>query len=402
MREVLSKTRGITAITVLAMALAGCSGASGADDRASNIEEMDALTLTFADVTTEESPAGHAAKEFSRIIEEGSGGKITVENYFSSSLLTGEEILDGIKSGTADLGLINSSYFSEEFPQTNAYNDLGHLAGGSFPTSNLALTAAAYELHLSDSAPSEEYERNGLKVLTAGSTGSYKIVCNTPVNSAADAKGLTVRVGGEPWLSEVRAMGMEPVSLSTNEVYEGLQRGVIDCASFTPYTMKDFGILEVAKHFLPVDMGSNVVGLGMNLDTWEKLPDDAKKLIEDAAREYWLNYYLETISRNSEFGSVHAREFGLQASDVRELNEMLATFRQGEVNGSPDLALSEHQVIDYKALVDKWTNVFENEFGFDSSTVDDPSSTFEQYAKYGNVENDIRDDLRSILDEQIG
>src|SRR5699024_10950283 len=67
------------------------------------------------------------------------------------------------------------------------------------------------------------------------------ICMGEPVQSVADFSGKRIRVPGAGWATEVEALGATPVNVVQAEVYEALERGVIDCAVQSPGNSLDLG-----------------------------------------------------------------------------------------------------------------------------------------------------------------
>src|SRR5699024_3418125 len=70
-------------------------------------------------------------------------------------------------------------------------------------------------------------------LMPATATDGYDLYSTTPIKKADDLKGLKMRVNGKSENAFVEALGGIPVSLSTEDTYEGLERGMIDTAFYT-------------------------------------------------------------------------------------------------------------------------------------------------------------------------
>src|SRR5690606_34737615 len=72
--------------------------------------------------------------------------------------------------------------------------------------------------------------------------------------------------------------------LAVQELYEGLQRGVIDCASSGPLSLGLMGSVEVAPHvrYSPsTGFAGGFASVVINSDVWTELPLPAKQLLHD-------------------------------------------------------------------------------------------------------------------------
>ena len=95
-----------------------------------------------------------------------------------------------------------------------------------------------------------------------------------------DMKGLRIRTPS-PAVSEMLSyLGADPQGLPPGEVYESLQRGVIDGTVFPWDPVKSFGLNEVLKYHL--DLGAYTVSFFfvMNQRSYDKLSDKAKSCID--------------------------------------------------------------------------------------------------------------------------
>lgn len=125
----------------------------------------------------------------------------------------------------------------------------------------------------------EEYK--GVKVLALyAHNGGLLHTGTKKVESIEDMKGLRIRTPS-PAVSEMLSdLGAEPQGLPPGEVYESLQRGVIDGTVFPWDPVKSFGLNEVLTHHL--DLGAYTVSFFfvMNQRSYDRLSDTARACID--------------------------------------------------------------------------------------------------------------------------
>jgi len=134
----------------------------------------------------------------------------------------------------------------------------------------------------------DAYERQGVvwfphTIITAES--GFRT--NKPINKLEDFKGMKIRISGK-WQGEVlRRLGASPVMLSGGEVYQALEKGVIDGLEYGPPALDwTLNLHEVTKYWLtPAGLHQTQTPFGVliNKKAWEGLPDDLKKIVEYAA-----------------------------------------------------------------------------------------------------------------------
>jgi TRAP-type C4-dicarboxylate transport system substrate-binding protein len=141
-----------------------------------------------------------------------------------------------------------------------------------------AATHALWEIYPDHLA--EEYQ--GLKVLALHAHNGGLLHTNgTRVETMEDVAGLRIRTPS-PAVSEMLSeLDATPQGLPPGEVYENLQRGVIDGTVFPWDPVKSFGLNEVLTHHL--DFGAYTVSFFfvMNESSYEELSDEARACIDE-------------------------------------------------------------------------------------------------------------------------
>lgn len=98
-----------------------------------------------------------------------------------------------------------------------------------------------------------------------------------------DMKGLRIRTPSPPVSEMLTFLGATPQGLPPGEVYENLQRKVIDGTVFPWDPVKSFGLNEVLTDHL--DMGAYTVSFFfvMNQAKYDGLPENVRKCIDEAS-----------------------------------------------------------------------------------------------------------------------
>jgi TRAP-type C4-dicarboxylate transport system substrate-binding protein len=150
------------------------------------------------------------------------------------------------------------------------------------------------EMALTNPKLKEEFDRQGVKFL---STFGYPttFISRKPLAELSDFKGLKLRAVGATakWVSSV---GATAIPLTFYEVTEGLARGVIDGTMGYLYVHVPYKFHDFCKNFTATPVSNNlIVNTWMNLDTWNKLPPDIQKIVE----ETWREYYPKAIAKHA-------------------------------------------------------------------------------------------------------
>ena len=358
---------GLSAVAIMATGISATIPAAAQDKAWLN--DLEPQVLKLADFSGDQNANfGKAMVEWENAITEYTEGKITFENYWSSSLLGALDTLKGVGDGVADIGLIIPSYHPKELPVGSWLFGLGAALSGSTVHDVAAGGAASLETVLTLPALTEEYASHNVRVLQATATPAYNLLCNTPISSLEDAKGKRARAIGAVWSSTVEALGMTPVSIAWNEAYEGLQRGVFDCMVINPNQYADGLILkDVAPEYVPVTMAQLQASTWViNKDLWESFPVELQNFITQenvrAAYNIWKGY----LQIEAKAGDLIAAAEEIHTNDVSALEPIAARQRADYVAGLAGIApsaVSEPQSVvdEYQKRIAYWTDVLEAE-----------------------------------------
>jgi TRAP-type C4-dicarboxylate transport system substrate-binding protein len=121
------------------------------------------------------------------------------------------------------------------------------------------------EFQLTNEAAIDEYAEQGVRVINVWASAAYNMLCNRPVDSESEISGARVRSAGPVWNATLEALGAVPVSMPSAEMFEGLQRGVLDCVLIPRTTFWSMGfrtsqrsLRRCSTHAARVDRGRRV------------------------------------------------------------------------------------------------------------------------------------------------
>ncbi|MFI5621905.1 TRAP transporter substrate-binding protein DctP [Nocardioides sp. NPDC051685] len=357
-------------VAAAALMLTACAQPTTSDP-GSQLEDVDAVTLTVSTPLPANSSLGIAMAAFMDRVREESGGKIDFELFDSSTLHGNEEALSALESGLTDITNLNPSFFPDDLPAYTWVQNFGVLATGETPQDILAGTPAGQVVFSTTDATSQELAGHNAVALSVLSTEGYTLACNEPVTTLEQAKGKLVRTVGGAWDQEAEALGMTTVLLDNKEVYEGLQRGVIDCAIGAPATHLAFGLAEVAKYYMPLQFTANTGStIAMNKETLDGLPADAQQILREAAALVPVVNARELEAQSVEWLETAAEE-GVELveveNDLSEALEDLQTARGEELPSTAPASVShpDTAVEAYRGAFDEWKQILAEEFGLE-------------------------------------
>lgn len=221
----------------------------------------------------------NAVPTFAESVAAASGGAIRFEAFMSGSLAEGRDTLRAIRTGIAHGGLVIGAYVPADLPLNNVLNAATISLGDQY-----AAALAMSELSLTHPRLLDEW-RNAQVVFGGGlSTPPLWLYCTTPVTTVADFAGRRTWATSGTQTELISALGGVPVSVSVNDVYTGLQRGSLDCATNDPSgIIAGFRWGEIANHVTTMPMGLVLGGalFAYNADFWSSLTADQRRLLMD-------------------------------------------------------------------------------------------------------------------------
>lgn len=102
-------------------------------------------------------------------------------------------------------------------------------------------------------------------------------------NGNLDVSGLKLRGNAVYNAFFTEYLGAQVIDLPTTEVYSALERGVVDATGWTQIGLIDLKWNEFLNYRIEPCFFSTDLGVIMNLEKWESLSDEARKIIQDTA-----------------------------------------------------------------------------------------------------------------------
>lgn len=128
------------------------------------------------------------------------------------------------------------------------------------------------------------YEEKSLKLIDMFPEGEVVMTTKEPVESPADLEGVKFRVMTTPLLVETYdAFGATPTPLPWGEVFGSLQLNMIQGQENPMFFVESTNMYEVTDHITYTGHNNFTTAVAANLDFYEGLSDEDKKLVQEAA-----------------------------------------------------------------------------------------------------------------------
>jgi TRAP-type C4-dicarboxylate transport system substrate-binding protein len=223
-------------------------------------------------------------------VEKRTGGKVAVQTFPGSTLLSAKNMFDGVVSGTADIGCLAMSYQPGRFPVSEAIDQ---------PVGFSSAKAASLALYdLIEKYKPKEFEQ--VKIITLFTCPPANIMTIKPVKSLKDLKGLELRVGGTQ-ADIIKNLGGIPVAMPQSDTPEALQKGTVKGHVSSMEVLKDFNYAAYTANATIVNLWVVTFSVVMNKDKWNSLPADVRKVIDDMRKEWalWTGTYVDDHVKES-------------------------------------------------------------------------------------------------------
>jgi C4-dicarboxylate-binding protein DctP len=294
------RVRGLLLVlaVVLSVYAAGCGRGGGAQGGGGGDGEN--FTLKFSHVTTEETPKGKAANEFKEILEEKSGGRITVEVYPNSQLYGDEDELQALQSGAVQMLAPSSAKFTTIAPQLQVL-DLPFIFDDPEDIPEVVSRDSAVGQAIFNN---EDLQNANIQVMGLWDNGFMQLTANREITTPEDMQGLKVRIQPSDVIkAQMQAWGANPTPMAFAEVYNALQQGVIDGQENTYSNIFSQKFHTVQSHM--TESNHHYLGyvLVINNEFFESLPEDLQQAVTEAADEasaYNREIALETNEQDKE------------------------------------------------------------------------------------------------------
>ena len=231
-----------------------------------------ATELKLGVVTKPGSAQNIVAGKFKDLLEKRAPGRYTVKIFHSKSIGNETEILQQIQMNTIQLGVITGGPF-------DTFDPIVRVINYPFLFKNYEQVDQVLDGPIGQ-AILKELEKVGFKGLAFSENGFRNLTNNRrPVKSAADVKGLKIRVMASALHKAIwQALGANPTPMPW-PIYTELEQGVIDGEENPLWVMQVYKFYEIQKY---MTMTRHVYSPHIDvasLNWWQGLPPADRKLI---------------------------------------------------------------------------------------------------------------------------
>ena len=241
-------------------------------------------------------------------LKEKTDGRITYEMYPAGALGGPGAQYDMAVTGTADIALSVHGFTSGRFPLVSAV-ELPFLAKTGGEGSEILWT-------LYEEFPELKKEHADTTPLWLFTVDPAQLISSKKrIEKPEDLKGLRVRTPS-PLGNQIVEMLGTPVSMPMGDVYDSLQKGVVDVAMVPISEAKDFNLHEVIKYITYGNFSVTPFFSVMNNDTFASFSEEDQKLIKSLGSGSMIDVVAKSTTKASEDGRKLALDSGVEIIEL--------------------------------------------------------------------------------------
>lgn len=251
------------------------------------------ITLKVANWLPMQYPQTILMGEWCKELTKRANGKVKVNYYPAGTLVPAVQAYEAVTKGISDVGHHVPGYTPGRFPLSEVID--GVPRSYKDPRMPTKLVNAFYKKF-------KPKEFDDVKILWFHAHTPGRISTKAkPIEKLEDVKGLKMKTYG-PTARIMQLLGGTPVAMPFTDAYDSLSRGVLDGLMADYGGLETYKLGDMIKYCLENDAAaySAVFVAVMNKDTFNSLPPDVQKLIDQMSLEYEDKHadMWEVIERN--------------------------------------------------------------------------------------------------------
>jgi tripartite ATP-independent transporter DctP family solute receptor len=250
-----------------AAALIGMAGGAGAQ-----------TVIEVGHATPLDSHYGMGMTRFGEVLEELSGGELTLVQHPAAALGGEREMIEAVQIGTLDMVITSTGPLPNFVPETQVldlpflFRDYDHARGVLDGELGQELLA--------------KIDEAGFKAL-AWTENGFRHITNSvrPIKTPADLSGIKIRTMENPiHLRAFEALGAAPTPMSFAELFTALQQGVVDAQENPIVVISVSNFDEVQKYLTLSGHLYSPAILLMSQSKWDSLTEEQQGWVMEAAK----------------------------------------------------------------------------------------------------------------------
>lgn len=251
-------------------------------------------------------------KPFVDMVNERSKGRLVIELFSPGAVVDALEQFSAIQKNAIQVAMGLSTYNVKQVPEA----DIEYGLPMTFTRED---DLVDFYVNYKDGAfyklIDEAYKEKGAHLLKSFGVQTWVLISRQPIKNLDDIKGKKIRAQGY-YNDIVKVLGASPVTMSSSELFMGLQTGTIDATLSPDYTISTLKFWDAAKGMLKPPLGLSITNVYVSTKAYDSLPADLKKIVEDAAIESTQIYAKSIKTQISGILDSAVKEHGVQITTL--------------------------------------------------------------------------------------
>ncbi|TVP83165.1 MAG: TRAP transporter substrate-binding protein [Alkalicoccus sp.] len=246
------------------------------NDRSGSLEDIgESFEVSYSTWANEGEPAYEGMVRFKEIIEDETGGNVTIEIYPGNQLGATLEQMEQVSVGSIEM-------MSSGDP---GIDEIEYLSLPYLMDSNEHWNAVL-ESDIGEEFNEKLVEEQGLRTIGLLPRGPRVISSNINIETPEDMEGMAIRAPAvDYYVQTFEALGASPNPMDFGEVYNGLQTGIIEGQENPLETIYSAGFHEVQDYVINSDHMFKPAFVTINEDFFQGMPEEYQDLFIRAAEE---------------------------------------------------------------------------------------------------------------------
>lgn len=286
------------------------------------------------------------------------GDEIEIEFFAGGTLMPATEVFDATETGSIEAAgdwpgywAGRDSAFSPLATTTSLFNGVDYL--------NWIFEWGGFELY------QEIYGDYNMVYLPFAVTNNESgFMGRTPIESLADLDGKRLRLAGRDQGRVLEQLGGSQVTLAGGEIYQAMERGVVDGAEFSmPGVDYAAGFSEVAAYWATPGwhQSASAYGVMINKDAWDALDESTQEKLKVAA-EATMGWSLAFSERRATEATQQFIDSGVTITrfsdeDLARIQEITNEVILRGACENPQHAKVYHSMVSYLKDYAKWRDI---------------------------------------------
>jgi TRAP-type C4-dicarboxylate transport system substrate-binding protein len=310
---------------------------------------VEPISLKFANQDPSSGFVSDAHKAWAEELEKRTGGRYRVEIAWSASMGPLEAHYDLVRHGIADV-----SFFTATPPAPFNFGMISTLPW-NLPTAEISINAYwdLYKMGFFDR------EFSDVKPLFVWNGDNNALYSSKPINGLDDLKGKKVATTIPYAIKFLKEIGATPVVIDPVEVYEAIEKRVVDACWFIWEGVIPFQLHEVCHYCIEPIFGNMQCAVAMSKYTYDKLPADVKAIVDQLGEDVLLPETIKGYQTANAAGRKAFAEAGgvvttWSEEDLARMNKIISPYWDEWIK---DMEKKRHPA---RKAVDAYWNILKN------------------------------------------